>query len=537
MAFAIILLLASGLQVTMGQTVNTLPLVPKHTLTGATYTAFDSTYHSRDYTIVSGSSLNLDKVIENLVLPDEDSFVNLAETSLMGDASIDSGSDYSRTFINSTYTTAVASSASDVAVQAELSSAYSDTRMDAEVDFNTSSDETAYWRSSLAFDSNGDGDYEDSADKDYRTSLGKSGQIVYWNIMADWNVSDADSFMELTFSFKTTGASNYDLEIIHYTENGDSKWDNIDSSGEDKVTVLLYDTDAEHIAQMASIDDLLQMDLGDNPVINGLDYIEVRVGTDNAAATVNVRINNLCFFSDFPAITDRTDNDDDWDIDGSGLLWDGVWDDNDFLVTSITESTTETYDSSVPLYSKIESSPFAMPQDARKIQFTGNFYYLPIGEATSVSNDAGGYTTTEVWDYDTTNLDDLQTPANVISWGDTYYNMTLKESVLWNGYEDFEDDLVLFEFEETDKTEELRALWDSADDDSYKVAWDGTNPDATTGSSYDMIISYHSDESYSIVAGAAVAAVDNTILIIGIVIFGVAAAGAIYILLRGRKRK
>ena len=537
MAFALVLLLASGLQITIAQENNQLPLVPKHTLTGASYTAFDSTYHSRDYTIISGNSLDIDKVIEGLIIPDEDAEVDLAETSLMADAAIDSGSDFSRTLINSTYNAGVTRSASDVAIQAELSSAYSDTRMDAEVDFNTSSAETAYWRSTLAFDANGDGDYEDSADKSYRSTLGKSGQIVYWNIMADWNVSDADSFLELTFSFKTTGASNYDLEIFHYTENGDAQWTNIDSTGEDKVTVNLYDTDAIHVAQMASIDDLLQMDLGDNPVINGLDYVEVRVGTDNAAATVNVRVNNLCFFTDYPGITDRTDNDEDWDIDGSGLIWDGVWDDNDFLVSQITEGTTDTIDSTVPLYTKIETSPYQMPQDVKKIQFDGNFYYLPTGEATSVANEAGGYTTTEIWEYDTTMLDDLQTPANVISWTDTYYNMTLKEDVLYSGYEDFEDDLLAFEFEETDKVEELRTAWDNADEDSYKASWDGTNPDATTGSSYDMTISYRSDDSWSIVAGVPVAAVDNTVIIIAIVVFGVAAAGAIYLLLRGRRRR
>jgi hypothetical protein len=514
-----------------------LPLVPKHTFTGVTLTAVDSTYHSKDYTIVSGSALTLDKIVEGLILPDDDCYVDLDETSLRGDSAIDSSSDFSPGFINSTYNAGIKSSAVDVLIDAELSAAYSDTRMDAEVTFNTSGAETAYWRTLLATDVNGDGDYEDSADKTYRTSLGKSGQIIYWSIMADWNVSDTDNFLELTFSFKTTGSSNYDFEIFYYTGTGDSAWSNVDSAGEDKVTVSLYDTDAKQIAEMAGMDDLLEMDLGDNPVISGLDYVEIRVGTDNAAANVLVRINNLAFFSDFPAITDNTDNSDDWDIDGTtGGLWDGVWDDNDFLITSIVEGTNEVYDSTVPLKDKIEVSPYTMLIDARKIRFGGNVYVKPSGTASSVANDAGGYITTENWKYDSTALDDLQTPANIFTWTDSYYNMTLKQDVLWNDYEDFEDDLISFEMEDTDKVENLRSLWDAADEDNYKVAYDGTNPDSTTGSSYDFTIKYHTDSSYTVSIGTVSGGTDDVLVIIFGVTFLLACAALVYMFLTRKKK-
>lgn len=516
-----ILLVATGMAVlpVSGATTST-PLKAKNTLTGATLTAFDSDYNSKDNIIVSGSQIDFDKVITGLVLPDEDVSVDLAEISIMSDPSIDSDSDFSSTFINNTFNVGVESSAADSLVDSELSSSYADTRMDAEVTFNTSGAETVTWTSYLATDENSDGDYEDSADRHYRTSIGGSGQIIYFNAMADWNVTDDDSYLKITWSFKTTGASDYDVEIILMGNSaaGDSIWSSITSSGDDKITLTLYDTDGVHVALAMSLSELLQMDLGDNPVFSGLNELIVEVGTNNAAQEVDVRINNLCVFLDIPSITDGSDNDDDWDLNGAtGGLWSGAWDDNDFLVTSVTEGATESYDSTVPLKNTIDVSPYAMPQDAAIITFTGNMYFLPQEWSASSVNKDGYYETTELWTFDTGTLDDLQTPANVISWTDTYYNMTLAQSILHDDYEDFEDSLVFFEFEGSDKTEDMRSLWDAANDDPYKVGYDGTNPDSSTGSSYDFKIVYKTDVSYDVEGGIAVTpAADNTLVIIGI---------------------
>jgi hypothetical protein len=534
-----LLVLMLGLAIIPVQaTNNATPLKAKHTFTGATLTAFDSDYHAKDFLIVSGNQIDLDKVVEGLVIPDDDVSVDLSETSLISDSAIDSDSDFSPTFINNTFNVGVESSAADSHVDAELSGSYADTRMDANVRFNTSAAQTVSWESVLATDENGDGDYEDSADRGYRTSIGGSGQILYWNAMADWNVSDADNYMKLTWSFKTTGANDYDVEIIHYTGSGDSAWSNVDSSGENKITLSLYDTDEEAIALMAGVNELLQIDLGDNPVLSGLNELIVEVGTNNAAAEVDVRINNFCVFSDYPAITDKTDNDDDWDLDGAtGGLMDGLWDDNDFLVTDITEGATETYDSTVPLRNKIETSPYAMLQDAKIITFVGNMYYLPSEWSVSSSSKDGYYETTELWTFDTTILDDLQTPSDVLSWTDTYYNMTLSESILFSDYEDFEDDLVAFEFEGTDKVEDLRTLFDAANEDDYKVAYDGTNPDSSTGSSYDFSITYNSDSAYAEEGGIAVTpTADNTLLIIGIGIVAIVGLAGLYAFVQWRQQ-
>jgi hypothetical protein len=534
-----LLVLVIGLGVMPVQaTNNATPLKAKHTFTGATLTAFDSDYHAKDFLIVSGNQIDLDKVVEGLVIPDDDVSVDLSETSLISDSAIDSDSDFSPTFINNTFNVGVESSAPDSLIDAELSGSYADTQMNAEVTFNTSGVETVTWSSVLATDENGDGDYEDSADRGYRTSIGGSGQILYWNAMADWNVSDADNYMKLTWSFKTTGSSDYDFEIIHYTGSGVSGWSNVDSSGENKITLSLYDTDEEHIALMAGINELLQMDLGDNPVISGLNELIVEVGTNNAGAEVDVRINNFCVFSDYPAITDKTDNDDDWDLDAGGVdIMTGLWDDNDFLVTQITGGATEAYDSTVPLRNKIETSPYAMLQDAKIITFVGNMYYLPSEWSVSSSSATVGYTTTELWTFDTTIMDDLQTPSDVLSWTDTYYNMTLSESILVSDYEDFEDDLTAFEFEGTDKVEDLRTLWDSANEDDYKVAYDGTNPDSSTGSSYDFSITYQTDLAYSEEGGVAVTpAGDNTLLIIGIGIVAIVGLAGLYAFVQWRQQ-
>lgn len=515
------LLLATGLAVLpVSAATTSTPLKAKNTFTGATLTAFDSDYNSKDNIIVSGSQIDFDKVLKSLVLPDDDVSVDITEMSLMSDPSIDNAADFSPTFINNTFNIGVESSAPDSLVDSELSSSYADTRMDASVVFNTSGVETVTWTSYLATDENDDGDYEDSADRHYRTSIGGSGQIIYFNAMADWNVTDDDSYLKITWSFKTTGASDYDVEIILMGNSaaGDSAWSSISSSGDDKITLTLYDTDGVHVALAMELSELLQMDLGDNPVFSGLNEMIVEVGTNNAAQEVDVRINNFCVYLDIPSITDGSDNDDDWDLNGAtGGLWTGVWDDNDFLVTSVTEGATESYDNTVPLKNTIDTSPYAMPQDAAIITFVGNMYILPDEwSASSVKKD-GFYETTELWTFDTTTLDDLQTPANVITWSDTYYNITLAQSILVSDYEDFEDDLVLFEFEGSDKTEDMRSLFDAANDDPYKVAYDGTNPDSSTGSSYDFIIVYNSDVSYDVEGGIAVTpAADNTLVIIGI---------------------
>lgn len=536
----LVLILVLGMAVMPVQATNSAtPLKAKHTFTGATLTAFDSDYHAKDFLIVSGNQIDLDKVVEGLVIPDDDVSVDLSETSLISDSAIDSDSDFSPTFINNTFNVGVESTAAHSHVDAELSGSYADTRMDANVRFNTSAAQTVTWTSYLATDENGDGDYEDSADRHYRTSIGGSGQILYWNAMADWNVTDVDNYLKITWSFKTTGANDYDVEIIQYTGSGDSAWSNVDSAGENKITLSLYDTDAEAIALMAGVNELLQIDLGDNPVISGLNELIVEVGTNNANAEVDVRINNFCVFTDFPAITDKTDNDDDWDIDGAtGGLMSGVWDDNDFLVTAITEGGTESYDSTVPLRNKIETSPYAMLQDAKIITFTGNFYYMPQDWSASSVSKEGYYETTSLWTFDTTILDDLQTPADVFSWTDTYYNMTLSESILFSDYDDFEDDLIAFELEGSDKVEDLRTLWDAANEDDYKVAYDGTNPDSSTGSSYDFSITFNTDIAYDEEGGIAVTpSADNTLLIIGIGIVAIIGLAGLYAFVQWRQDK
>lgn len=516
----------------------TTPLKVKHTYTGVTATFFDSDYNSRDYAIVSGNQLDLDKFLDGMVLPDDDLSVNLAETSLMSDSAIDNSADFSPTFINSTFNTGVESNATATTVDSELSGSYSDTRMDATVRFDWAELETVSWTSVLATDENGDGDYEDSADRGYRTSIGKSGQILYWNAMADWNTTDVDQYMKLTWSFKTTGANDYDVEIIHYTTTGDSAWSNIDSAGENKITLSLYDTDAEAIALFAGIDELQQMDLGDNPVISGLNELIVEVGTNDEDAQVDVRINNFAVLSDYPAITDKSDNDDDFDLDGAtGGLMDGVHDDNDFLCTVITEGANEAYDSTVVLKNAIETSPYAMLQDAKIIQFTGNLYVMPTDWAVASAKEGSYYETTETFTFDSTDLDDFQTIANVFTWTDTYYNMTLSEAILVSGYEDFEDDLISFEMEGTDKVEDLRSLWDAADDDNYKVAYDGTNPDSTTGSSYDFELVYNSDADLSGSGGIGVTPTTDISGIIIILILAVAVLGGAFLFIRSRQPK
>lgn len=522
-----------------------LPLKPNHTLSGSTATFVDSSYNSKDYIITSGNSLDIDKLIPGLVLKKGDAYVDLSETSILSDAAIDSYADFSLSLINNTYNIGVESDATASVVESELTSAYSDTRLDGSVKFNCTSASTVTWKSDMGFDYNQDGDYDDTGDKTYRPSIGKTGQVLYWNAMIDWNATDSDNSMKITWSFKTSGANNYDFEIIYMDGNGDSAWSNIDSSGENTITVTLYDTDAQYIAEMASMDELLETDLGDNPVISGLDYLEVQLSANTGAADTFIlataRVNNFNVFTDYPAATDNSDNDKDFDINGdSGGLWTGIGDDNDFLCTGIVEDTTEIYDYTVALYTDIETSPYSMPQDAKKITFGGTFYYLPsFTISSSLVSGTSYYLTTETWNYDTTSLNSLQTATNVLTWTDTYYNMTLDEDVLVSAYTEFDDDLDSFSFESVDKVEELRGDWASVIADGQKVNYDGSNPDTSTGNSYDFTISYLTDKSYTGSGTGGISATTGQTDVMLLLVLGVVVAGSAtvaYIVLKKKKK-
>ena len=98
--------------------------------------------------------------------------------------------------------------------------------------------------------------------------------------------------------------------------------------------------------------------------------------------------------------------------------------------------------------------------------------------------------------------------------------------------------MIEHEFEGTDKVEELRSYWDAADEDSYKVGYDGTNPDATTGSSYDLEVTYKTDGSHTDSGGVAVAAaVDSTGVIILVGAIAIAVLAVAYFAISSRKPK
>lgn len=544
-------------------------------LTGADFLAVDEEYSSQNVMLTGtdGDTSTLNLVVPGTELPKTDMEVDLSESTFYSYSSIDYIEN--RAFINGTYDagalTEEAAGESNAAATNENQLRSYGSELYAKTTFGDNTTQYQYldWISYLAFDYNDDGDFDDAQDNHYQPFI-DDRSVIYVCIKADWsNTSDTEGYVMLTLSFETTVSNDYDVELILKPGTGTSDWSNDDASGENKITLTLYNADTDWNAFQFDIGELLENDAGDSPSLIGLDTIELRhFGDGGSGNTLESWIRNICVWEELMAFTDNTDDDNDWDVDGqAGPDNPGLWDDNDYIASSVTDAGAS--DATVPLENKITNG-YILLVPAMIINFEGvaaidlaeNAAGSIDGESmtpsvSSVSNGDGTYTTTVEFDFDTRHLADtnggFKDASTYWAYSDMDHNMTLDEDVLGVDYSDFQDQLVSYEYEYVSYVSTVESAWDGATKDDDSVQYDFANPDSDDGGFCHFKYSFITDNDYSgevtpttsatgvqtttsssepEAGGQLIQGIDNSVLYIGLA--GASIGGGILLLRRNR---
>ena len=149
-----------------------------------------------------------------------------------------------------------------------------------------------------------------------------------------------------------------------------------------------------------------------------------------ASDSVTMALTNIAVFNDRIAITDNTDNNNNYNFDGASNLPTGLFDtDSDIVGSSITASAV---DSSMPLISDFSGSITTI-NTIRKIVFTGVMSIQPTSASSSTSAAVSGtnyFLTTENVYFDTRAIADFTAFSNMFVIGNVQVNVTIDDSVL-----------------------------------------------------------------------------------------------------------
>lgn len=489
---------------------NTLPLTPEFSFGGVTANFYSVDYDLNHPLISSNKRLDMG-YIDGITAEKDFAYINLAS----GYTVLESDSYFtqiqSNTFINTTWDSSATAGATVKSVT-DLSSGSKSTIASANAITNATGG-TGYWSNNLWYDYDDD-NVVDSNEKWY-TQIDHQA-ILFVNYKSWHNASDATAYWQIAFIFETTG-SDYSIIVKHAYTSGDSGWSDLDSSAENQATLTYYDANGTTIATILPVDEILDADLGDDPDLKGLKSTKITFfgGADKQH---NIEIYNMAVFTQKPAFSDRLDDDIDWDIDASAIFSTFVWDDTDFLVTKVTEGTTESYDNTIDLKASVEDGATPLVK-FRKLQLGGVFSMPPTTYSMSSSAISGGYKTTmDMW-FKTTGLYTYfsdTTTSNYFSWSTCQFNVTLGDDVLIGSYTGFENQIVSFYVDGVDKTTAFDDVWDVSSDDT-EVQYDISDPNTSTGSQQQVKLIFNSRSSYSGSGGAGVTTSDNTLLLVFIV--------------------
>lgn len=440
---------------------------------------------------------------------------------------ITGNSEYSETVTNTTYNAGV-SDGMTINTEATANSA------ETLVTFKGTSNATAvaqyaYARSMMAWDSNDDGDYIDSGDKAY---LPHDENVKYLiNFQMDTDSTDDDTYGSAKLVFQTTTATDYTVHIKGVEGAGDSGWDLTTANG---ATFAFYDADDTSMVITIPLANVLDED-SESVSILGLDYIELYSYVDIASKYVQCELRNAAIFTNYPALTDSADDDDDFDFRNSAGIVANAHDDMDRLFTTITEGGTEAYDNSMELNSDIESE-INLFSDARYLYFTGVISMEPTqaGYSSSDTETAAKFLTSEQLIFDTRAIDDLEALANILSVSNWQFNCTMDDSIM-HDTTDYENNLVSFIVDDLEKKNTFKSAWESAADDD-EVQYDIADPSSTTGAYTEIDLEYYTKIDYGagvvVTPTGEVSQADNTTLIIVIVVVAVGAVSIWYFRLR-----
>lgn len=466
-----------------------------------------------------------DKIADLLFLKLEKDITKLDMASSVFESNfqtITGNTEYSDTLTNTTYNAGVADG---MTVNTEATANSAETLVTFKGTSNASAvAQYAYARSMMAWDSNDDGDYTDSGDKNY---LPHDENVKYLiNFQMDSDVSAA-AYGSVKLVFQTTTSTDYTVDVTGNFASGDSGWDLTTSNG---ASFVFYDADDTSMVITIPLANVLDED-SESVSILGLDYIELYGYTAEASKYVQCELRNAAIFTNYPALTDSSDDDDDFDFRNAAGIAENMHDDMDRLFTTITEAATDTYDNDLELNSDIETE-INLFTAARYLYFTGVISMEPTQASYSSADTdiAAKYLTSESLIFDSRGIDDLELLSNFLSVSNWQFNCTMDDTIMWDTT-DYENNLVSFIVDDLEKKNTFKSEWESATDDE-EVQYDIADPSTTTGAYTVISLDYYTKIDYK--AGAVVtpdgevAAGDNTMMVVILAVVAVAAVSLWY---------
>jgi hypothetical protein len=410
-------------------------------------------------------------------------------------STVANNNEYSLTMGNNTYDTAT-SDGMTVNTQATANSA--ETLITFKATTNASA--VAQYAQALSYfswDGNDDGDYADTADRHYLPHDENIFLVINNEMTTDG--TDAQTYSTIEIVLETTTSTDYSIILKYWYTSGDSGWDYSTSNG---ATLEFFDCSGIPVVTTVDVAGVLEADTGESHNILGTDYIKQYLYEDVASKYVQNELKNIGYYSSMPAFTDKTDDNSNWDFDGSDEYFTGI-DATDYLFTVITQSTTDTYDSSQEFLID-QSGTISTIIPARYLYFSGVMAVYPMASSSWSSGSAivsGKYLTTESLVFDTREINDLDSLANVLSVSTWKFNTTLEDEVMWDKT-NYENNIVSFTWDGIDNFQTFKTAWTTSTDDS-EVQFDSADPSTTTGSLQNVVLSYYTDEAYSAVVVSA----------------------------------
>ncbi len=511
---------------------NELPLTPEFWFQTSTLNAYSEDYSLQDYLIGSDGKIDM-SFIAGLTAEKDYASVNFANgaTIVESDPYFDDNI-ISTTFLNNTFNAGVYDAAKVQSIETEFSTASKSTIGTGAAKTNDTSG-NVYWLSDYYWDSNNDGDYADPTDKSHYPLIDTSATF-FFSGRYHINASDATAYGEIAFTFATTG-SDYTIRVRYWQKAGTTGWTDLDSTGENAATLNYYDANYTSISGFLPVNEIIDGDAGDSPDLQGLKSGKITVfGGADKLHTISVY--NMAVLTQKPALSDRSDEDKDFDIDATAVFSTFIWDDTDFLATKVTEGATESYDNTMPLSFDLETG-FTPLVKFRKLQITGEFSCPPT-TFTKGSVVSGSYYKTYLdMKFLTTGLNDfVGTATDYFSWTNVQFNVTLNDEDLPGTYQTFEDQLVVFKAAGLDQKSVFDDAWDVTSDDT-EVSYDFPDPSTTTGAEQTCYMEFYTRKATpSGTGGAGVTTTDDTLILIVIVIVVVIALGGSSLFLLKRKK-
>lgn len=466
----------------------TAPIIvgdPEISVPLTSFTPYSTSYKVTD-ALISDKVIDLTFWTGFLLLEDDTELVldgtvfESDDITLSGVISFYDREEYSPTFLNSTWDSGTATNTTindEFVVGSRGTSGFANASTSAAI----TGSPTATWISQMAFNSNDDSDFDDATDKAYMPVTTSEWMYIGFKVNHLGSVNAA-SYGSADVIFERTSGTDWTVSLRAFQGSGDSGWV---LSGANTAVFNFYDADNQFLGISFPIDELYTEDSAENGDLLGIDSPAVTINLAAASETVEVTVTNYALFNSRPALTDNTDEDDDfdWNDDTTGIPV-GVHDgDSDFLFTKITEAATDTYDSKIALNDDYDLSMSVLP-NIRIAKFDGAVSLYPTSASVSSSQVSGQvyFNTRYDLQWDSLGLSDLDTFSNILSIGNMQFNYTLDDSNVPFTTSKWEDNLILFTWDnQPDAIFTYADTWQSSGGDEVEVQYDFTDFSTTTG--------------------------------------------------------